>query len=63
VTQLLQIACGVVNLVLLAPVAMQMLHLLLADVAWIALVVFSDRLLAEPATRSEAAPLPSPRAA
>ena len=49
-TQLAQIACGLVNLVLLAPIAMQMLHLLLADVAWIALVVFADRWLAEPAS-------------
>lgn len=49
VTQLAQIACGVLNLVLLAPVAMQMLHLLFADLAWIALFVFCDRLLAEPA--------------
>lgn len=48
VTQLAQIAVGVVNLVLLAPIAMQMLHLLFADLAWIALVVFLDRFLAEP---------------
>jgi heme A synthase len=49
VTQLAQIACGLVNLVLLAPAAMQMLHLLFADIAWIALIVFADRFLAEPA--------------
>lgn len=48
-TQLAQIGCGVLNLVLLAPVGMQMLHLLFADVAWIALVVFADRWLSEPA--------------
>lgn len=48
VTQLAQIGIGVVNLVLLAPIAMQMLHLLGADLAWIALVVFCDRFLAEP---------------
>ena len=52
VTQLAQIACGLVNLVLLAPIAMQMLHLLFADLAWIALFVFADRLLAEPTSAS-----------
>lgn len=56
VTQLAQIACGVVNLVLLAPVGMQMLHLLFADVAWIALVVFADRWLSEPARAVAPAP-------
>jgi len=35
----IQWAAGVVNLVLLAPVWMQILHLLLADVAWILLVM------------------------
>ncbi len=54
VTQLAQIACGVVNLVMLAPVPMQMLHLLFADLAWIALVVFSDRFLGEPVSARHA---------
>lgn len=36
---LLQLAAGVVNIVLLAPVWMQILHLLLADLAWLTLVV------------------------
>jgi len=35
----LQLLAGLVNLVLLAPVAMQMVHLLLADVVWIALIL------------------------
>jgi heme A synthase len=35
----LQLAAGAVNLVLLAPVWMQILHLLLADLLWVALVV------------------------
>src|SRR5439155_3691326 len=35
---LAQLAAGLVNLALLAPVATQMLHLLLADLVWIALV-------------------------
>jgi heme a synthase len=34
-----QIAAGVMNLALLAPVGMQVIHLLLADLLWIALVV------------------------
>jgi cytochrome c oxidase assembly protein subunit 15 len=38
---LAQIMAGAVNIVLLAPVATQMLHLLLADVLWIAVVVMS----------------------
>jgi cytochrome c oxidase assembly protein subunit 15 len=32
---------GVVNVVLLAPVWMQMLHLLLADLSWIVLVLLA----------------------
>jgi heme A synthase len=35
----LQLAAGLVNLLLLAPVAMQLLHLLLADLLWISLVL------------------------
>jgi heme a synthase len=35
----LQLAAGAVNIVLLAPVWMQILHLLLADLLWVALVV------------------------
>jgi heme A synthase len=36
---LLQLGAGVLNLVLLAPVAMQLVHLLLADLVWLSLVV------------------------
>ena len=35
-----QLCAGVLNLALLAPVWMQILHLFLADVVWIALVLF-----------------------
>jgi heme A synthase len=50
---LAQVAAGVTNLALLAPVWMQIVHLLLADVVWIALVtVAAEALLA-----SEPAPL------
>jgi heme A synthase len=62
VTQLAQIGVGVVNLVLLAPIAMQMLHLLFADVTWIALFVLADRWLAEP-TVARAIPAQYPPAA
>jgi heme a synthase len=50
----LQLAAGAVNIALLAPVWMQILHLLLADILWVALVVMaletsgSDALLAVP---------------
>lgn len=37
----LQIAAGILNLYLLAPVWMQLVHLLLADLLWIALVIFT----------------------
>lgn len=58
-----QFAAGLLNLTLLAPVAMQLVHLLLADATWIALVLMSweawtarDRVAAatsaEPATAS-----------
>lgn len=36
-----QLAAGVLNMVLLAPVWMQLLHLLIADLLWIALVVLT----------------------
>src|SRR5262249_35125675 len=42
----LQIAAGFANLLLLAPVVMQMIHLLLADVVWIAFVLLSASTLA-----------------
>ncbi|MBZ5601131.1 MAG: COX15/CtaA family protein [Acidobacteriia bacterium] len=44
----LQLAAGVVNLALLAPVWMQLVHLLLADLLWIALVLFSADILEKP---------------
>jgi heme A synthase len=36
-----QLTAGIVNLTLLAPIWMQMIHLLLADLLWISLVLFS----------------------
>lgn len=49
----LQLAAGVINLVLLAPVWMQLVHLLLADLVWIFLVRLSAAGLAEDAPRAE----------
>jgi heme a synthase len=49
-----QLAAGLLNVVLLAPVWMQMVHLLLADAVWIAFV-----LLAAGALRREAVPVRS----
>lgn len=43
----IQILAGTVNVVLLAPVPMQIIHLLLADVLWIALVLTAASSLAE----------------
>jgi len=44
----LQLLAGAFNVVLLAPVWMQLLHLLLADMVWILLVLLSVSFLAEP---------------
>lgn len=41
VAVLAQILAGAVNIILLAPIAIQMLHLFLADVLWIAVVIMS----------------------
>lgn len=43
---LLQWACGLCDLLLLAPTGMQMLHLLTADLLWLALVVYCADVLA-----------------
>jgi heme A synthase len=54
---LLQIFAGVVNVILLAPIWMQLVHLLLADILWIAYVLLAASALAVPAaagaTRSD----------
>ena len=50
----MQIAAGFLNVLLLAPVWMQLLHLLVADAVWICFVLFAAALLGSPtaATRS-----------
>ncbi len=42
-----QVLLGLVNLVLLAPVAMQLIHLLVADLVWITFVLLSAEALGE----------------
>lgn len=43
---LVQLACGLVNVELAAPVALQLVHLLLADLVWLALVALGATALA-----------------
>ena len=60
VTQLL---VGLVNLVLLAPVAMQLIHLLLADLVWITFTLLATEALGVTEARRAAANVPSAEAA
>ena len=46
---LAQICLGIADVLLLAPTALQIAHLLTADLLWIALVVFAARLCVQPA--------------
>jgi heme A synthase len=48
---LIQIAVGLLNVALLAPVSMQLLHLLIADATWITLVLVT---LSSPPSASSA---------
>jgi heme a synthase len=48
---IVQLTAGMVNLALLAPVWMQLLHLILADAVWLATVVLGATALAEDAPR------------
>jgi heme A synthase len=52
---LAQLAVGAVNLGLLAPVWLQLLHLLLADAVWVALVLFAAAMLADARPQTVAA--------
>ena len=49
-----QFVVGLINLVLLAPIAMQLIHLLLADLVWIALVLSANSALAHEPHRAVA---------
>lgn len=51
---LAQIACGLLNVALLAPVWLQLMHLLLADLLWIALVLLAAHRLTRQRTASAA---------
>lgn len=56
---LTQLAVGVVNVALLAPIAIQLIHLLLADLVWLTLVLAAAHALAgATAAVHEPAPLP-----
>ena len=56
---LAQLLVGAVNVGLLAPLALQLVHLLLADLLWIALVWLGAATLAEPTPAGAAEPLPA----
>jgi len=47
---LMQVVVGLINVQLAAPVAVQLIHLLLADLVWVLLVVISRARLGEPVT-------------
>ena len=48
---IVQLLAGAINVVLLAPVWLQLLHLLLADLLWISLVILADRARREPTVK------------
>lgn len=60
---LVQLAAGSVNIILLAPVWMQLVHLLLADLLWISLVLTGNAALAGTADEPAPAAAPQPSAA
>lgn len=51
-----QLAAGFVNVLLLAPVWMQLLHLLLADIVWLSAVFLAASVAAVPVPRFESTP-------
>ncbi|HLM60609.1 MAG TPA: hypothetical protein VK308_07395, partial [Pyrinomonadaceae bacterium] len=52
---LIQFASGAVTLLTLAPIVMQIVHLLLADAVWISFVLLSASVLAEEKALSRSA--------
>lgn len=52
---IVQLAAGVVNILLNVPVWMQLVHLLLADLMWIVVVLLGASALAEPVTAAQPA--------
>ena len=59
---LAQIALGLVNVWLKAPIPLQMLHLLVADLMWISFVLLAVEAVAEDVPRAEPAVAPDPPA-
>ncbi|HET7232777.1 MAG TPA: COX15/CtaA family protein [Longimicrobium sp.] len=55
-----QVVAGAINVILLAPVWMQIVHLLLADAVWIALICTTAAALAVPDDAPEPPPTPRP---
>ena len=54
---LLQFGVGLTNLLMLAPVALQLLHLFVADLLWIMLTLFVVTALEAPAVAKSPAPV------
>jgi len=52
-----QLGAGLLTVLLLAPIVMQQIHLLLADLTWITLVLLASSALAEPAPQSTNLPI------
>jgi heme A synthase len=57
VTFIIQLFAGVLNVYLMVPVWMQLIHLLLADIIWIAWVLLGAAALAEPAREQKLVPV------
>ena len=58
-----QLGVGAFNVLLLAPIWLQLWHLLISDALWIMLVLFAATALAQPATQANQVDLlkPSPQ--
>jgi cytochrome c oxidase assembly protein subunit 15 len=56
----LELAAGAANVMLLAPVWLQLVHLLLADLVWLSTVLLAAATLAPGAVRDAAEPVPAP---
>ncbi len=54
-----QLAAGALNVVLLAPIWLQLLHLFISDLLWIILILFVASAFAQKVTRPEASPIRS----
>ncbi len=57
---IVQLAAGLINLLLHAPIWLQLVHLLLSDLIWIALVLLAFTALARPARESGSGSLEAP---